>query len=101
MSMDNLKAFYKKVDGDSALQQKMQAVATKGKVDHDSAVADMVKVGSDAGYDFTADHVKLAHKATAGKLSDDELKGIAGGAGLGYTCTGAVLKDTCKYITWS
>ncbi len=101
MSMDNLKTFYKKVDGDSGLQQKMQAVAAKGKTDHDGAVADMVKLGAAAGCNFTADHVNLAHKASTGKLSDDELKGIAGGVGLGYTCTGTIMKDTCKYITWS
>ena len=101
MSVANLKEFYGKVEGDNALQQQMKAVAEKGKGDHAGAVADLVKMGSDAGYQFTADHVNLAHKAASGELSSAELQGIAGAGEVGYTCTGTIMKDTCKYVTWS
>lgn len=101
MSVDNLKAFYGKVEGDNALRQKMKTVAEKGKVNHDAAVADLVKMGSDAGYQFTSGHVADARKAASGDLSADELKNVAGGGEVGYTCTGTIMKDTCKYITWS
>jgi predicted ribosomally synthesized peptide with nif11-like leader len=95
-----LKAFYEKVEGDNVLQGKLKALVEKGKAQHEAAVAELVKIGSGVGYAFTADHVAEARKVAAGELSEDELKNVAGG-GVGYTCTGTVMKDTCKYITWS
>jgi len=101
MSVANLKSFYGKVEGDETLQHKMDAVAEKGKVDHGGAVADLVKMGSDAGYQFTADHVNEAHKAASGELSADELASLAGGGEVGYDCTGWLMKKACKYVTWT
>jgi len=101
MSVANLKSFYGKVEGDEALQQRMKAVAEKSKADHEAAVADLVQMGSDAGYQFTADHVNEARRAASGELTENELKNLSGGGEVGYSCSGTLMKDTCKYITWN
>ncbi|MEW6357870.1 MAG: Nif11-like leader peptide family RiPP precursor [Planctomycetota bacterium] len=97
MSVENMKAFFKKAEGDKALQEKVKALAKKHKPQSKGAVAELVKIASEAGHKFTAEHVALAQKAAKGQLSDDDLKKVAGG----YSCTGALLKNGCKIITWS
>ena len=78
MSVDNVKAFYDKVEGDKGLQRKVFALRKKGKGDKE-AVAELIKIASTAGFKFTPAHLSQARKQAPAKLSDDELKSVAGG----------------------
>ena len=97
MSVENMKAFFEKAEGDEALQAKLKALTEKHEPQSDAAVAELIQIASEAGHEFTADHVAHAQKAAAGELSEEELRKVAGG----YSCTGDVLKWTCKHVTWS
>ena len=92
-----MKAFFEKVEGDEALQAKVQAIVEKHEPQSDAAVAELVQIASEAGCEFDAEHVAQAQKAAGGELSDDDLAKVAGG----YSCTGTITKATCKIITWS
>ena len=64
MSLEQLKAFLEKVKGDKSLQDKLKAAKTP---------EDVVGIAKEHGHEFTAD--KIA------ELSEEELEGVAGGAG--------------------
>ncbi len=100
MSVENVKAFFDKVEEDSDLHDKVKALAEKRKAHDEETASEMVKIAADAGLEFTADHLAEARNATVGELSEDELRTVAGGM-VGYSCTGTLMKDTCKYITWN
>ena len=97
MSVENMKALFEKVEGDEALQAKVKVLTEKHEGQSEAAVAELVKVAAEAGYDFSADHVAQAQKLAAGELSDDDLEKVAGG----YSCTGDLLRGACKVITWT
>ncbi|NOZ23319.1 MAG: Nif11-like leader peptide family natural product precursor, partial [Planctomycetes bacterium] len=84
MSVENMKAFFEKVEGDEALQAKVKALIDKHEPKSDAAAAELVKIASEAGYDFSTDHVAQAQKAAKGELSEGDLEKVAGG----YSCTG-------------
>ena len=67
MSEEQLKAFLEKVNGDTALMEKLQAAA-----DSDAVLA----IAKEAGFMISAEDLKKAQSA----LSDKELEGAAGGA---------------------
>ena len=62
MSEEQLKAFLEKVKGDSSLQKKRNAAKTP---------EDVVGIAKEHGYEFTANKIT--------ELSEEELKGAAGG----------------------
>ena len=62
MSQEQLKAFLEKVKGDSNLQDKLKAAKSP---------EDVVGIAKEHGHEFTADKVT--------ELSEDQLKGVAGG----------------------
>ncbi len=66
MSEEQLKAFIAKVQADTSLQEQLKAEG-----------ADPVAIAKAAGFYITTEELK-AHRQT---LSDDELEGVAGGAG--------------------
>ena len=68
MSEDQLKAFLEKVKGDTSLKEKLKAAS-----DADAVVA----IAKEAGFSISADGLKNAQS----ELSDEELEGVAGGAG--------------------
>ena len=67
MSEEQLKAFLEKVQGDTSLQEKLQAAADANAV---------VEIAKEAGFSISADD--LTTKAQS-ELSDQELEGVAGG----------------------
>ena len=80
MSAENVKAFFEKAEGDKALQEKLKALAEQEEA-REAGDEELVKIASAAGYEFTADDVAEVRKESAGELSEDELKQVAGGAG--------------------
>ena len=68
MSEEQLKAFLEKVKADTSLQEKLKAAS-----DADAVVA----IAKEAGFSISADDLKKAQS----ELSDEELEGVAGGAG--------------------
>ena len=77
MSEEQLKAFLEKVQGDTSLQEKLKAAP-----DNDAVVA----IAKAAGFSLSADDINKAKS----ELSEEELEGMAGGAGPGQlgTCLG-------------
>ena len=68
MSEEQLKAFLEKVKSDTSLQEKL-----KGDADVD-AVIDIAK---EAGFTVSGDEIKAAQPQV--ELSDEDLRGVAGG----------------------
>ena len=66
MSEEQLKAFWEAVQADTSLQEKLRATT-----DADS----IASLAQEAGFEITADEVKEAQS----ELSEEELKGVAGG----------------------
>ena len=66
MSEEQLKAFLEKVQGDTSLQEKLNAAA-----DSDAALA----IANEAGFSISADDLKKAQS----EVSDKELEVAAGG----------------------
>mgnify|MGYP006252687167 CR=1 FL=1 len=77
MSEEQLKAFLEKVKGDSNLQEKLKAAKSP---------KDVVGIAKEHGHEFTAD------KFT--ELSEDELRGVAGGGANWSGGVFATTKDT-------
>ena len=66
MSEEQLKAFWEAVQADTSLQEKLRAAT-----DADS----IVSIAKEAGFEITAEEVKEAQS----ELSEEQLKGVAGG----------------------
>ena len=66
MSEEQLKAFLEKVKADTSLQEQLKAAADA-----------VVSIAKEAGFSISVDDLKKAQS----ELSDEELEGVAGGAG--------------------
>lgn len=66
MSEEQLKAFWKAIQADAALQQKLEGVTDPDAI---------VTIAKKAGFCISADELKKAESET----SDEELKGVSGG----------------------
>jgi len=73
MTIDNARAFLKKVAGDPDLRAQVEALASDG--------AAAVGLGAAQGFTFTADDFVAAYDEAFGDLTDDELSDAAGGLG--------------------
>ncbi|CAE22297.1 hypothetical [Prochlorococcus marinus str. MIT 9313] len=71
MSEEQLKAFIAKVQADTSLQEQLKAEG-----------ADVVAIAKAAGFSIATEDLKT-HRQT---LSDDDLEGVAGGAGCYPIC---------------
>ncbi len=91
MSVEQVKAFFAKVNEDEALAQQLkdaQAAYTGDKSDKDAAVAAVViPVAAEAGFNFTVDDFKAAYYNSEDEVSEDELTAVAGGR-----------KDYCNHL---
>ena len=76
MSLENAKAFLKKVDTDHDLYERL------AKMEGDSTAA--VKLANEMGFVLSADDLIAASEELQGDLSDDELESAAGGLGGKY-----------------
>ena len=72
MSEEQLKAFLENVKADASLQEKLN-----GAEDTDA----VVEIAKEAGFSITAEDIQAMQSATV-ELSDEELEGAAGGAGI-------------------
>ena len=84
MSVEQVKAFFAKVNDDSQLAQKLkdaQAAFTGEKSDKDAAIAAIfVSVAAKAGFNFTVEDFKAVFdNNNEGEASADELTAVAGG----------------------
>ena len=70
MSEEQLKAFLEKIKGDTNLQEKLKAAANADAV---SAIA------KEAGFSISVEDLKNAQSR---EISEEELEGVAGGAGI-------------------
>ena len=69
MSKEQLNAFLEKVQGDTSLQEKLNAPTTPEAV---------IEIAKEAGFAITAEDIQSMQSATV-ELSDEELEGAAGG----------------------
>ena len=98
MSVEQVKAFFAKVNDDSSLAQKLkdaQAAYTGEESDKETAIAAIfVSVAAEAGFNFTVDDFKAAF-AAEGEASADELDAVAGGIKFDYPGRTFDPKDDC------
>ena len=76
MSVENVKAFFARVGKDKALREEYESMLRRMR---EATFAEVVKIGSAAGFEFTVADLVEARKAALGALSDEELKNVAGG----------------------
>jgi predicted ribosomally synthesized peptide with nif11-like leader len=74
MSIKNVKAFFEKVEGDKALQDKLKALESKIE---SAAAAELVKIAAGCGIRFTIADLAAARKKTDRALSKDEIKPVS------------------------
>ena len=73
MSKEQLNAFLEKVQGDTSLQEKLNAPTTPEAV---------IEIAKDAGFSITAEDIQSMQsqsQSQSGEVSDDELVGATGG----------------------
>lgn len=75
MSAEAAQSFLKMVNEDAGLKAQVKGI--KGA--EQTALAEIVKIGSARKLSFTADELQTAAKASQGKLSKSELDKVAGG----------------------
>lgn len=79
MSVDDLTAFFERLQGDAALQEKVRALF--GAEDR---VAALCALAADEGFEFTAEELRSEQaKPSKAVLDDATLKEVVGGAGCG------------------
>ena len=66
MSKEQLKAFLEKIQGDTSLQEQLNAEG-----------ANSIAIAKEAGFSVSADDITKAQS----ELSDEQLEGVAGGSG--------------------
>ena len=70
MSEEQLKAFLEKVKSDTELQEKLKAAASPEAA---------IEIAKETGFAITSEDIQSMQSAPGGEVSDDELKGAAGG----------------------
>jgi len=90
MSVENVRAFYEKVMSDEKLRAELKALGEKSKDNQDEAIADLLALAKENGFEFERDHWTEAVQASPGELSEDELQKVAaggeGGPDSGFFC---------------
>ncbi len=83
MSVEQVKAFFAKINDDDSLALKIkdaQEAYTGDKWDRDAAIAAIfVSVAAQAGFNFTVEDFKAVFDNEEGEVSEDELTAVAGG----------------------
>lgn len=88
MSVKDVKAFFAKMEGDKVLLEKVGSLHKKSKENMDEAIANLVKIASAAGFEFTTDdYLKVrTHKQKDTKLSAESFGKGLGGCNSNWTC---------------
>ncbi len=97
MSVEQVKAFFAKVNEDEALAQQLkdaQAAYTGEESDKEAAIAAIfVSVAAKAGFNFTVEDFKAAFDNNEeGESSAEELKAVAGGIKWDFECQSGFTK---------
>ena len=83
MSVEQVKAFFAKVNEDKELAQKLKDAQAAYKGDKSDKVAEfaeiVIPIAEAAGFNFTVDDFKAAYYNGEGEASEDELDKVAGG----------------------
>ena len=79
MSVENVNAFFEKAMSDEAARAALKSLGEKSKGNQDEAVADLIALGKEHGFEFEHGHLADAVQARPGELSEDELQKVAGG----------------------
>jgi predicted ribosomally synthesized peptide with nif11-like leader len=82
MSVENVKAFYAKAMGDEDLRKSLKDLGEKSKNKKDEAIAGLIALGKDNGFDFGPNHWAEAVAAGPGEMSLEDLDKVAGGGGI-------------------
>ena len=105
MSVEQVKAFFAKVNDDSQLAQKLkdaQEAYTGDKSDKDAAIAAVViPVAAEAGFNFTVEDFKAVFDNNdEGEASANELTAVAGGCfgDSGRLCNRIIDNYNCKNL---
>ena len=105
MAIENVKAFYKKLEAKEELQKKIAAAdaAYNGDTGDKKAAVEAIvlPIAKEAGFDFTAEEMLEAETAvnSEGEFTEDELEAVAGGGWcliLGFGERDC--KTICKYV---
>ena len=101
MSAEQLTAFWEAVEGDTSLQEKLNA-STDGEIDTPIEAQAVVAIAKEAGFTITAGDLLRADAQAIMELNDEDLEKVAGGltnpfTGYQYQGTaGQNLWQTCK-----
>ena len=68
------------LDEDFALKEKLKAFSDKQKAQEEAAVAELIGIAKEAGFEFSDADLTEHGKQAVNELSDDQLKAVAGGA---------------------
>ena len=81
MSVENVKAFFEKLQGDRGLKDQLRKGLESAAGDPDKAGDVLIKIAGSAGHTFTSEHVAEVRKekVAAGELTEDQLDTVAGG----------------------
>jgi hypothetical protein len=96
MSVEAVLEFWQAAQDDEALQASL-AAAIEGK-DHDSALAEVLRIGGDAGFEFSEDEYEAARKElpklvlVGDDAAEGEVSGFAQTIGSRLTGTGGALR---------
>ena len=74
MSMRSVTAFYGRVAGDKALQAKLNAIRAGREAHGEGALAELVTIAAEAGYEFTASELARVQHAKPRRLPDTEMR---------------------------
>jgi len=95
MSVEQLTAFWEAVEGDTSLQEKLNA-STDGEIDTPIEAAAVVSIAKEAGFIITAGDLLKAHAQAIMELNDEDLEKVAGG----LTMCGHQFEDTKGQNFW-
>ena len=80
LSAEQLTAFWEAVEGDTSLQEKLNA-STDGEIDTPIEAAAVVAIAKEAGFTITAGDILRADAQAIMELNDEDLEKVAGGLG--------------------
>ena len=81
MSVENVKAFFEKMEADEALQEKVKALGDKRKAQDEAMLAELAEIARAVGLEFTPAEYRHARRKAADMLTEEQLRAVAGGQG--------------------
>ena len=97
MSVDQVKAFFQKVDANEALAKKLKDAKAAYKGDKDAAIAAVIiPIAAEEGFKFAVEDVKAYFEKGEGEASEDELNAVAGG---GSGCNSVAYFFKCAFVS--